>query len=476
MPSDRASNVGSMSTTSPSAGGFLEHHFKITERGSTVRTEVIAGIVTFATMAYILFVNPSVLHSLSDSAGVTLPLSALLTVTALAAAIGTIAMGIFGNVPFAIAAGLGLNAFVAFGLVGARGLTWPEAMGVIVVEGLIIAVLVIVGLREKILIAFPDGLRRAIGAGIGAFIAIIGLHDAGIVLSASEGDSRVSVITGDLVSWHTAVFVVGLIIAGVLIARGVRGALLISIIASTIFAIIVNKASGGTEWSGGVADIPTSVFATPDFGLVGQFSFNFVNVLGFGTAFAIVIAVMLSDFFDTMGTAVALGRKAGLVDESTGTMPRLRRILLIDGLAAALGGATSSSSNTTYIESASGIGEGGRTGLTSVTTGILFAFAMLLAPIAGVIPSEATAPALVVVGALMLGQMAKIDWDDIGIALPALLTILIMPATYSITNGVGFGIVSYVVIAVLRGNPKGVHPLLYGCAALFTWYFIYGAI
>ena len=225
-----------------------------------------------------------------------------------------------------------------------------------------------------------------------------------------------------------------------------------------------------------VADIPTSVFATPDFGLVGQFSFNFVNVLGFGTAFAIVIAVMLSDFFDTMGTAVALGRKAGLVDESTGTMPRLRRILLIDGLAAALGGATSSSSNTTYIESASGIGEGGRTGLTSVTTGILFAFAMLLAPIAGVIPSEATAPALVVVGALMLGQMAKIDWDDIGIALPALLTILIMPATYSITNGVGFGIVSYVVIAVLRGNPKGVHPLLYGCAALFTWYFIYGAI
>ena len=334
----------------------------------------------------------------------------------------------------------------------------------------------IVGLREKILIAFPDGLRRAIGAGIGAFIAIIGLHDAGIVLSASEGDSRVSVITGDLVSWHTAVFVVGLIIAGVLIARGVRGALLISIIASTIFAIIVNKASGGTEWSGGVADIPTSVFATPDFGLVGQFSFNFVNVLGFGTAFAIVIAVMLSDFFDTMGTAVALGRKAGLVDESTGTMPRLRRILLIDGLAAALGGATSSSSNTTYIESASGIGEGGRTGLTSVTTGILFAFAMLLAPIAGVIPSEATAPALVVVGALMLGQMAKIDWDDIGIALPALLTILIMPATYSITNGVGFGIVSYVVIAVLRGNPKGVHPLLYGCAALFTWYFIYGAI
>ena len=200
-------------------------------------------------------------------------------------------------------------------------------------------------------------------------------------------------------------------------------------------------------------------------------------MLGFGAAFAIVVAVMLSDFFDTMGTAIALGRKAHLVDESDGgRLPGLRRVLLIDGLAAALGGATSSSSNTTYIESASGIGEGGRTGLTSVTTGILFALAMFLSPIAGVIPAEATAPALVVVGALMLGQVVGIDWDDIGIALPALLTILVMPATYSITNGVGFGIISYVVIAVFRGKPGSVHPLLYGCAALFTWYFIYGAI
>jgi len=465
-----------MATSSHPPGGFLERHFKITERGSTVRTEVIAGIVTFATMAYILFVNPSVLGALQDSAGVQLQFPALLTVTALAAAIGTVAMGIFANVPFAIAAGLGLNAFVAFGLVGARGLTWPEAMGVIVVEGLIIAILVIVGLREKIMLAFPDGLRRGIGAGIGAFIAIIGLHDARIVLSAPEGDSRVSIITGELITWHSLVFVVGLTIGAVLIARGIRGALLISIVASTILAVIINQASDGKEWANGVADIPSTWVGTPDFSLVGAFNFDFVNVLGFGTALAIVVAVMLSDFFDTMGTAVALGRRAHLVDETTGSMPKLRRILLIDGLAASLGGATSSSSNTTYIESASGIGEGGRTGLTSVTTGVLFAFAMLLAPIAGVIPAEATAPALVVVGALMLGQMAKIDWNDIGIALPALLTILIMPATYSITNGVGFGIVSYVVIAVLRGNLKSVHPLLYGCAALFIWYFVYGAI
>ncbi len=465
-----------MATTSHPPGGFLERHFKITERGSTVRTEIIAGVVTFATMAYILFVNPSVLGALQDSAGVQLQFPALLTVTALAAAIGTVAMGIFGNVPFAIAAGLGLNAFVAFGLVGARGLTWPEAMGVMVVEGLIIAVLVVVGLRERIMLAFPDGLRRAIGAGIGAFIAIIGLHDAGIVLSAPKGDSRVSIITGDLIGWHSLVFVVGLTIGAVLIARGIRGALLISIVASTILAVIINNASDGKEWSNGVADIPSTWVGTPDFSLVGQFNFDFVSVLGFGTALAIVVAVMLSDFFDTMGTAVALGRKAHLVDESTGSMPKLRRILLIDGLAASLGGATSSSSNTTYIESASGIGEGGRTGLTSVVTGVLFALAMFLSPIAGVIPAEATAPALVIVGALMLSQIVGIEWDDIGIALPALLTVLVMPATYSITNGVGFGIISYVVIAVLRGKPWSVHPLLYACAALFVWYFVYGAI
>lgn len=464
-----------MATTSPPAGGALDRFFRISERGSTIRTEVIAGLVTFATMAYILFVNPSVLGALEDSAGVQLQFPALLTVTALAAAIGTIAMGLIGNVPFAIAAGLGLNAFVAFGLVGAQGLTWPAAMGVMVVEGLIIALLVIVGLREKIMLAFPDGLRRAIGAGIGAFIAIIGLHDAGIVLSAPEGDSRVSIITGNLVSWHTAVFVFGLVLGAVLIVRGIKGALLISIIASTIFAIIINSASDGKEWENSAA-LPSSWVGTPDFSLVGAFNFDFVSALGFWTALAVVVAVMLSDFFDTMGTALALGRKANLVDESTGRMPRLRQILLVDGLAASLGGATSSSSNTTYIESASGIGEGGRTGLTSVVTGILFALAMFLSPIAGVIPAEATAPALVIVGALMLGQLRGVEWDDLGNALPVLLTVLIMPATYSITNGVGAGIVSYVVIAVLRGKPKSVHPLLYVVAALFVWYFVHGAI
>jgi AGZA family xanthine/uracil permease-like MFS transporter len=458
----------------PPGGGFLERTFEITARGSTVRTEIIAGVVTFATMAYILFVNPSVLGGITDSAGVTLNPAALLTVTALAAAIASIAMGIFGNVPFALAAGLGLNAFVAFGLVATRGLTWPNAMGVIVVEGLLIALLVIIGLRERIMLAFPDGLRRAIGAGIGAFIAIIGLVNAGLVLHPEEG--TILAIAPDVVTWKLGIFFLGLIIGAVLLARRMRGALLISIVVATIAAIILNNAMNGEIWQFGVADIPSTWVATPDFSLVGAVSFDFVGTLGALTALAVVVAVMLSDFFDTIGTAVALGRKAELVDESTGAMPRLRRILLIDGLAAALGGATSSSSNTTYIESASGIEEGGRTGLTAITTGVLFAVAMLLAPIAGVIPAEATAPALVIVGALMLGQAAAIDWNDIGISLPAVLTILGMPFTYSITNGVGFGIIAYVVIAVLRGQGTKVHPLLYGCAALFAWYFVYGTI
>lgn len=461
-------------TPQPPDGGFLERTFEITARGSTVRTEIIAGVVTFATMAYILFVNPSVLGGITDSAGVTLNPAALLTVTALAAAIASIAMGIFGNVPFALAAGLGLNAFVAFGLVATRGLTWPNAMGVIVVEGLLIALLVIIGLRERIMLAFPDGLRRAIGAGIGAFIAIIGLVNAGLVLHPEEG--TILAIAPDVVTWKLGIFFLGLIVGAVLLARRVRGALLISIVVATVAAIVLNNAKNGEIWQFGVADIPSTWVATPDFSLVGAVSFDFVGTLGALTALAVVVAVMLSDFFDTIGTAVALGRKANLVDESTGSMPRLRRILLIDGLAAALGGATSSSSNTTYIESASGIEEGGRTGLTAITTGVLFAVAMLLAPIAGIIPAEATAPALVIVGALMLGQAAAIDWDDIGVSLPAVLTILGMPFTYSITNGVGFGIISYVVIAVLRGQGRKVHPLLYGCAALFTWYFVYGTI
>jgi adenine/guanine/hypoxanthine permease len=459
-----------MATTEmrPAGPGGLERFFHISGRGSNVRTEVIAGLTTWLTMAYILFVNPAVL----GLGGKGLPFPEVLTVTALTAGVMTILMGVVGNYPFALAAGLGLNAFVAFTLVGADHLSFPEAMGVIVAEGAIITVLVLTRVRELILNAIPMDLKRAIGIGIGAFIALIGLVNAGVVINT--GPTPLS-LAPELTRWSIAVFVVGLTVSAVLVARRVRGALLIGILVSTVLAIVVNEAVGGSIWQNGIASVPSTVVAAPDFGLVGQFSFGFVSKLGVVGAFAAVVSVMLSDFFDTMGTVIGIGGEAGLLDDR-GRLPGVNRVLLVDSLAAVAGGITSSSSNTTYIESASGVSEGGRTGLASVVTGALFLLAMFFSPIAGVIPPEATAPALVIVGYFMMTLVRDIEWSDPGIGIPALLTIVMMPFTYSITNGVGAGFLSYTVIAVLRGRGRDVHPLLYVVAAIFAWYFVHGVV
>jgi AGZA family xanthine/uracil permease-like MFS transporter len=446
----------------------LDRYFKVSERGSTVRTEILAGVTTWLTMAYILFVNPSIL----GLGGVGLPFAEVLTVTALAAGVMTIAMGLVANYPFALAAGLGLNAFVAFTLVGADKLSFPDAMGVIVAEGVLITIFVLTGLREAILNAIPMDLKRAIGIGIGAFIALIGLVNAGVV--TNRGPTPLA-LTSDLTTWPIAVFIVGLVITGALVARKMRGALLIGILVSTILATIVNEVSHLKYWANGIAAWPHSVTATPKFGLVGDVSFDFISKLGFWTALAIVISVMLSDFFDTMGTVIGIGGEAGLLDER-GRLPGMNRVLLIDSLAAVAGGLASSSSNTTYIESASGVSDGGRTGLVAVVVGVLFLLAMFLSPIAGVIPPEATAPALVIVGYFMMTIVREIEWPDPGIGIPALLTIVIMPFTYSITNGVGAGFLSYTVIAVLRGRWKDVHALLYLVSAIFAWYFVHGIV
>ncbi len=260
-----------------------------------------------------------------------------------------------------------------------------------------------------------------------------------------------------------------------LVARRVRGALLIGILASTVLAVIVNEWKDQTIWQNGVAAIPDRIVSTPDLGLVGDVSFGFVSALGWATALAAVISVMLSDFFDTMGTVIGIGGEACLLDRE-GKLPGIKRVLLVDSLAAVVGGLTSSSSNTTYIESAAGVSEGGRTGLAAVVTGVLFLLAMFLSPIAGVIPPEATAPALVIVGYFMMTLVREIEWSDPGIGIPALVTILFMPFTYSITNGVGAGFLTYVVVAVLRGRAREVHPLLYGVAIIFAWYFIHGVV
>ncbi len=455
-------------------GAGLDRYFRITERGSTVRTEIVAGVATWLTMAYILFLNPLILGSVADGTGATLPFEQVLTVTALVAGVATIVMGLWANVPFALASGLGLNGFVAFTLVGALGLSWPEAMGVIVVEGLVIAALVLTGFRQAVMNAIPMDLKRAIGIGIGLFLVIIGLVNAGIVV---QGEGTPVTLTHDFTTFNMLVFALGLALTSIMVVRGVRGGLLLGILVTTVVAIAINEIWGDALLWGetGVATVPDDVVATPDFSLVGNFSLGFFSTLGVVAALAPLIAVMLSDFFDTMGTAVALGEEANLLDRD-GRLPNMNRVLLVDSLAAAAGGAASASSNTTFIESAAGIGEGGRTGLTAVVTGGLFLLCLFISPLAGVIPPEATAPVLVIVGYFMMRSIGEIDWRDPAIGIPALLTMTIMPFTYSIANGIGAGFVAYTTIRVLQGKPTKVHPLMYLASAIFVWYFVRGLI
>ncbi|MDQ3951342.1 MAG: NCS2 family permease [Actinomycetota bacterium] len=461
-----------MATSAPVRGGSLDGYFRIAERGSSVRTEVIAGLTTFMTMAYILFLNPAIL-SVPDRNGDVLAPTAVLTVTALAAGITTLAMGAYANYPFAIAAGLGLNAVVAFQLVGGNQLTWPEAMGVVVTEGVIILVLVLTKFRQAVMEAVPLPLKQAIAVGIGLFITIIGLVDAGFVTSTTIPAPPLQLGTGgELQGWPVTVFVIGLLITIFLFVRRVRGALLIGILSTTAVAVIVNELFLDGEGFTGKAKIgsPVDLPSGSDFGLIGDFSFGFFAEMGVIAAVLAIFTIMLSDFFDTMGTAVGLGREAGLLDEQ-GRLPDVDKVLVVDSAAAAIGGAFSASSNTTYIESASGIAEGGRTGLTSIVVGSLFLLSILFSPLAEIIPLEAAAPALVVVGFLMMTAVRDIPWDDFDLALPAFLTIVLMPFTYSITNGIGAGFISYVFVKATRGRTGDVAPMMWVAAAAFVVYF-----
>ena len=451
---------------SASSGEATLRYFQIAARGTSVRTEVIAGITTFMTMAYILFVNPSILGDQALGAA-GLPFGPVLTVTALVAGVMTIAMGVVSNYPFAIAPGLGLNAFVAFSLVLGNGLTFPQAMGVIVTEGLLITLLVVTGFREAVLNAIPMVLKKAIGVGIGLFIAIIGFVNAGFTVQDTP-----LLGLGQVGTTRVLLFVFGMILAFALIARRVKGALLWSIVATSIAGIAINEwFYGGVLWGDtGVGTVPRDVLALPDFSLVGHFSFSFVSAMGVVAASIAVFSVMLSDFFDTVGTAVGLGDEAGFLRED-GTLPAMNRVLLVDSLAAAAGGFVSSSSATTYVESAAGIAEGARTGLASVVTGVLFLATMFFSPLANVIPAEATAAALVVVGYLMMTGVTDVDWSDLTEAAPAFLTIVGMPFTYSIADGIGMGFISYAVLKLLTGRAREVHPMMWLSAAAFVAYF-----
>jgi AGZA family xanthine/uracil permease-like MFS transporter len=466
------------STTGPAEAppvrnkGPLDTFFRITERGSTYAREIRGGFATFFTMAYILVLNPIILGSAEDKFGEQLDAAQLATATALVAAVMTVIMGVGGNLPLALAAGLGLNAVVAFQI--APLMSWDDAMGLIVLEGLLICVLVLTGLREAVMHAIPQPLKQAISVGIGLFIAFIGFVDAGFVTripDAANTTVPVQLGTGALTGWPMLVFCLGVLVTIVLLARKVKGAILISIVLMTVVAVVVNEIADVKSWGLTAPALPGNPVAAPDFGLLGNFdllgAFGQVSVL---TVVLLVFTLILSDFFDTMGTVVGVTAEAGLLDER-GQVPGLGRVLLIDSAAAVAGGAASASSATTYIESAAGVGEGARTGFANLVTGGLFALALFFTPVLTIVPLQAASPALVAVGFLMMTQVKHIDWDRYELAVPAFLTIVVMPFTYSITNGIGAGFIAYVVIKACLGKAREVHWLLWGTAALFFVYF-----
>jgi AGZA family xanthine/uracil permease-like MFS transporter len=460
----------------------LDRYFHISERGSTIGTEIRGGLVTFFTMAYIIVLNPIILGG-KDSGGNALAAPATIAATTtLVAGIMTILMGVVANFPLALATGLGINAVVAFSIATMSGWSWQDAMGIVVMEGVVILVLVLTGFRQAVFNAVPKWLKTAISVGIGLFIAFIGFVDSGFV-SPGAGTITLLGADGSLTTWPVLVFVIGLIAMVILMVKKVRGAILIAILGTTVVGIVVeliakagafsDKNPGG--WKSTVPTWPSDVVATPNFSLLGHFSVVGPWKHAVVTTIVLVFSLLLADFFDTMGTMVAIGGEAGLLDEN-GNPPKTQQILVVDSLAAVAGGASGVSSNTAYIESASGVGDGARTGLASVVTGIAFLLATFLSPLVAIIPSEAAAPALVVVGFLMVTQVLDIDWKSWDVALPAFFAMVLMPFTYSITVGIGAGVVLYVILQAVTGKLKQVHPLMWLIAALFIVYFMRGPI
>ena len=450
---------------------MLERFFRFTERGTTLGTEVLGGITTFMVMAYIIFLNPAILSfaGIKDLQGLGPGFAPTLAATCLVAGVMTVSMGLVTNYPYAVASGMGLNAVVAFQLIVGMKLPWSAAMGVIFLEGVAITILVLTGLREAVMDAIPVSLKRAIGVGIGMFILFIGLYTGGLV---KQGPPGVPVTLGDLNSLPVLVTLVGLFLTVGLMAIRIRGGLLIGILLTTVFAILVNAWSGYTAFSiPGVAVLPSHILAWPDFSTFGQgLDLSVFWRVGIVSAVVAVFSIMMADFFDTMGTVVGIAGEAGWLDDK-GKLPRLNRILLIDSLSAAFGGLASASSATTYIESAAGVSEGGRTGLTSVVTGLLFFLGLFFSPVAGVVPPQATAAALIVVGFLMCRIVKDIPFGDFEEGFPALMTMVTMPFTYSITNGFGAGFITYAFIKMIRGKIREVHPMLAGTAVAFALYF-----
>ncbi|MGW3305066.1 NCS2 family permease [Streptomyces sp. NPDC001073] len=457
----------------------LDRYFKISERGSSIPREIRGGFATFFAMAYIIVLNPIILGSAKDMYGHHLDNGQLVTATAVTAAFTTILMGVIGNVPIALAAGLGVNSVVALQL--APRMSWPDAMGMVVLAGLVVMLLVATGLRERVMNAVPYGLRKAISIGIGLFIMLIGLVDSGFISRIPDAAQTTVPLQlggdGHLNGWPVLIFILGVLLTLALIVRKVPGAILISIVAMTVLAVIVNAVATIPSWGLTTPKWPGNPVATPDFGLIGKFSlFGGFSKVGVLTGILFVFTVLLSCFFDAMGTIMGISDEAKLTD-GEGNMPGINKVLFVDGIAVAAGGASSSSATTCFVESTAGVGEGARTGFANVVTGALFAVALFLTPIATMVPSQAATPALLAVGFLILsGSVKEIDWADYTIAIPAFITMLMMPFTYSITNGIGMGFITFVVLRLVAGRGREVPVPMYVVAAVFGFYYLMPAL
>jgi len=453
-------------TRAPEGGSFIDRYFGITSHGSTIPRELRAGFTTWLTMSYVIFVNPQVL---APAIPVPNAFVQLLMTTCIAACFGSLAMGIVARYPFAQAPGMGLNAFFSFTVVGALGYPWQTALGAVFISGVLFVVLSVIGARRAIVRAIPLGLKFAITAGIGAFLAFLGLRAGGIVVT----NEATLLGLGSLAQPTAWLTVIGLVITAVLLYRKIKGAILFGILITSLMAIITRAAvyvgpDGNLQPFGG---FPNGILALPVWpgDLVGQLDIG--AALGIGL-FSVVFTFFFVDFFDATGTLTGLAQRAGYLDEK-GDMPRARLTFSMDGAAAMFGAAVGTSTTTAYVESASGIEEGGRTGLTATFVGFLFAASMFIWPLAGAVPGAATAPALILIGALMMEGVAHVDWTDMSEAVPAFLTIIAMPLTFSIANGVSFGVISYCAIKLLSGHGKQVHAILYVVALLLLARYVF---
>lgn len=459
--------------------GALDRYFKISERGSTLSREIRGGFATFFAMAYIIVLNPIILGSAEDMYHHHLDHGQLVTATAVTAAFTTLLMGVIGNVPIALAAGLGVNTVVALQL--APRMSWPDAMGMVVLAGFVVMLLVATGLRERVMNAVPLGLRKGISIGIGLFIMLIGLVDSGFITRIPDIAKTTVPLQlggdGHLNGWPVLVFILGTLLTFALIVRKVPGAILISIVTMTVLALILNSVAKIPSWGLTVPKWPGNPVASPDFGLIGKVSpFGGFGKVGLLTGILFVFTVLLSCFFDAMGTIMGISDEARLTD-AEGSMPGINKVLFVDGIAVAAGGVSSSSATTCFVESTAGVGEGARTGFANVVTGALFAVALFLTPVATMVPSQAATPALVTVGFLILSNsVTEIDWSDYTIAIPAFVTMVMMPFTYSITNGIGMGFITFAVLRLAAGRGREVPVPLYVVAAVFGFYYLMPAL